>query len=188
VLGAGSTPLPTGIHSELGLNLFPGLSVDDGVMLSLIAATLVWNAADIDRIGKEAVEVSATERGSPRLSSIEHRAQLGCKSQLLTLLLQLPDAPELEVELKQQPDHLGFFGIDAKLAIDGVIAKRHGATHPHALLLGGGDLVADPLARMAHGKARKLSESAQPRNPKLDPNSTSNTEKEPDQWCQVTSL
>ena len=79
MLGASSSPLAAGVHCELSLNLVPGLSVDDGFMLSFVAATLVRNAADIDRIGKNAVEVTAAERGSPRPPAIEHRAQLGSK-------------------------------------------------------------------------------------------------------------
>ena len=65
VRGAGSTPLAAGIGGKLSLNLVPGLGVNDGVMLAFVAATLVGNAADIDRIGKEAVEMSAAERCSP---------------------------------------------------------------------------------------------------------------------------
>jgi hypothetical protein len=35
---------------------------------------------------------------------------------------------------------------------------------------------------MARGKARKLSEKAQPQNPKLDPTLPSNMKKEPEDW------
>ena len=79
MLGVGSAPLAAGIHCELSLNLVPGLSVDDGFMFAFVAATLVWNAADIDRIGKETIEMSAAERRSSRHPSVEHRAQLGSK-------------------------------------------------------------------------------------------------------------
>src|SRR5262245_48944487 len=77
VFGTGSAPLAAGVLGQLGLNFGPGLSINDGFMLSIVASTLVWNATDINRIGKNAVEVSAAERGSPRLPSIEHGAQLG---------------------------------------------------------------------------------------------------------------
>ena len=70
----------------------------------------MWNAADIDRIGKDEVEVPAAERGSAGLPSVEHRAQLGSELKPLTLLLQASDAAELEIELEEQPDRFGLFG------------------------------------------------------------------------------
>jgi len=36
--------------------------------------------------------------------------------------------------------------IDHQLAVHNIIAKRDGSSHPHALLLGRSDLVADPFA------------------------------------------
>jgi len=40
--------------------------------------------------------------------------------------------------------HLFCFGaVDYESAVFSVIAEWHGATHPHALALGGSDLVAD---------------------------------------------
>ena len=48
-----------------------------------------------------AVEMSAAERGSARLPAIEHRAQLGSNLEALAFLLQLTDAAELEVEIKE---------------------------------------------------------------------------------------
>ena len=65
VLGIGSAPLAAGIHCKLSLDLIPGLSIDDGFMFSFVAPILVWNAADIDRTGKDAVKVPTAERRSP---------------------------------------------------------------------------------------------------------------------------
>src|SRR5690349_10167904 len=57
--GAGSASFAAGVHCELSLDLVPSFSVNDGVMLSFIAAAAVRNAADIDRVGKNEIEVSA---------------------------------------------------------------------------------------------------------------------------------
>src|SRR4029078_3447408 len=119
----------------------------DGFVLAVVTATLVWRPADIEWVGKNPVKVPPAERCPSRTPSIAHCAQLGSELQSLTLLLQSSDTAELEVELKKQPDRLSFLGIDAEFAIDGVVTERHGTAHPHALLLGGCDLVADALAR-----------------------------------------
>ena len=44
------------------------------------------------------------------------------------------------------PDRLGLFWVHDQLAVAQVVAERHGPSHPHALALAGGDLVADALA------------------------------------------
>src|SRR5690349_9836136 len=129
MLGADAASLAAGVRGELRLDLVPGLSVNDGLMLALVAVALMWDAADIDRIGDNEIEVPAAECCSPRLASIEHRAQLGSDPESLACLLQAPYAAELEVEVEKQPDGFGFFFIDAELAIDGVIAEGHGAAH-----------------------------------------------------------
>src|SRR5690242_20123709 len=135
MLGAGLAPFAAGVRGELRLDLVPGLSVNDGVMLALVAVALMWDAADIDRIGDNEIEVPAAECCSPTLPAIKQRAQLSSKPSSLTLRFQFSDAAELQVELEEQPDRLGFFGIDAELAVQGIIAERHGAAHPHAFLL-----------------------------------------------------
>jgi hypothetical protein len=43
--------------------------------------------------------------------------------------------------------HCGLFGIDDQLAVREVVSERNTAPHPHPLLLRGGKLVANPLAR-----------------------------------------
>ena len=47
MLGAGAATLAAGVSGELRLDLVPGLSVNDPIMLAFIAATLMWNAAYI---------------------------------------------------------------------------------------------------------------------------------------------
>ena len=47
---------------------------------------------------------------------------------------------------EDEPHCLGFEFVHDQLAISNIVTERHWATHPHALLLGRGDLVADALA------------------------------------------
>jgi hypothetical protein len=53
---------------------------------------------------------------------------------------------ELEIETEQGLHRRGFRLIDDQGPILEVVAERDQAAHPQAFLLGGGDLVADPLA------------------------------------------
>ena len=48
--------------------------------------------------------------------------------------------------LEDHADGGGFGLVDDELAVLDVVAERHEAAHPHALLAGGGELVADALA------------------------------------------
>jgi hypothetical protein len=59
--------------------------------------------------------------------------------------LQVQDRAEGEVAVEDMPDRLGLRFVDHKLPVDGVVAERHRSAHPHALLLRGCDLVADPI-------------------------------------------
>ena len=59
---------------------------------------------------------------------------------------ELPDAAQLQVTLIDVADRAGFGGIDDQPPLANVIAQRRHAAHPHALALGGSDLVADALA------------------------------------------
>src|SRR3974390_3946953 len=59
---------------------------------------------------------------------------------------QRPDRFEPEITLVNV-DHCPSLGlIDEELAVLHAVSTRHRATHPHALLFGGGDLVAHALA------------------------------------------
>ena len=53
---------------------------------------------------------------------------------------------ELEIAPEDVDDGPSLVLVDDELAVFDVVAERRHAAHPHALLLGGGDLVADPLA------------------------------------------
>ena len=58
------------------------------------------------------------------------------------------DAAERAVAIVERPDQLCMLLDDVEGPGFDPIAERHDASHPHAFLLGGGDLVADALARV----------------------------------------
>jgi len=57
------------------------------------------------------------------------------------------DIFEFQKQIKDGSDGQGFGFIDGEGPVLSVIADGYPASHPHALLLGRGDLVADPLTR-----------------------------------------
>ena len=61
-------------------------------MLALVDTPLVPDAAGVERIGQQAVEVSTTERQPARSGSIRGEALLGAQSQTVRLGLHLPGA------------------------------------------------------------------------------------------------
>ena len=74
------------------------------------------------------------------------RIALGSKFQAGELGLEFADISQFEKKLKDCPDRLGFSLVDNERAVFSVISNGHPAAHPHSLLLGSGNLVADPLA------------------------------------------
>ena len=54
--------------------------------------------------------------------------------------------PHLQEPLEDHPDSRRLFLVDHQLAVFDPVAERHEAAHPHALLAGGGEFVADALA------------------------------------------
>ena len=59
---------------------------------------------------------------------------------------QLVHRLHLQIAREDGPHLLGFWRVDGQGAAGGIVTQRQVAAHPHALGLGGGDLVADPLA------------------------------------------
>ena len=62
-------------------------------------------------------------------------------------LLETHHASRLEIAAKEGPHDAGVILDDTQRAVHNPIAERDDAAHPHALLLRGGDLVANALAR-----------------------------------------
>ena len=72
---------------------------------------------------------------------------LGREASKIRFRLQLADGAEFEIQIKQCPNDCRLIFIDNQLLIHGIVSERRKAAHPHVLLLGGSDLVADALSR-----------------------------------------
>ena len=82
---------------------------------ALVDTPLVPDAAGVERIGQQAVEVSATERQPARSGSIRGEALLGTQSQTVRLGLHLPERFVLPVQRIERPDRFGL-SLDAQRA------------------------------------------------------------------------
>ena len=60
---------------------------------------------------------------------------------------QAHDAAEFEIAAKQHPDEFGFRLDNVQRPVFDPVAERDHPAHPNPLLLRGGDLLTDPLAR-----------------------------------------
>ena len=118
------------------MNALPQLPLHDGGVLAGIDRTLVRDLAAVDPVLQH-VEQGAAPEGPPRLADHPFRPQP---------LLEEADGSERQVVRIDAAHRRGLGLVDDELAVAHVVAERHGAAHPHALALGGGDLVADALA------------------------------------------
>ena len=82
-------------------------------MLALVDTPLVPDAAGVERIGQQAVEVSATERQPARSGSIRGEALLGAQPQTVRIGLHLPERSVLPVQRIERPDRFGLSLVDA---------------------------------------------------------------------------
>ena len=70
----------------------------------------------------------------------------GLETQPAGLHPDLPHIAVLQIEPEYRPYRLGLGFVDDESPVLNVVADGHGTTHPDALLLGGGNFVADALA------------------------------------------
>ena len=148
-------PRPGGPRLQLRLDGGPDLRIDDRRMPALVDARPVPDAAGVDRICQQVVQVPAMERQAARPRSIPGAALLRAKAQAIGLGLHLPDRSVPPVEGVERPDRPRLGLVDAERAPVPVIAERHDAAHPEPLSLGGGDLVPDALGRHLALELRK---------------------------------
>ena len=116
-------------------------------MLSRVRRVLVDDLAAIDAIGEDAIEMAAAQGPAAAGSAVRAGVALGAMAFGMQGRHQLHDRSELRITAEYMLHQFRFALIDHELALPGVIAKGRGAAHPQALLLGGGDLVADALTR-----------------------------------------
>src|ERR1700730_12642356 len=131
------------VGCELGPNSQPGLIVDQSRLLAGVELTLVRYPAGVNWVRKQCVEMTAREGFAAALGAIRCRAAFRPKPETVGLLFDPAHAAELTIESEDAAHGLGLGRVDDERALVGVVAKRDIAAHPHALLLRGGDLVAD---------------------------------------------
>src|SRR5579864_5796793 len=131
---------------ELALYPVPKVATDDRRMLALMHLTLMSDLADVDRVRQDLVEMASAERpaaGRPPCPVDPDRKPdiLGVEE-----LLEPDDASGLQIPSKDHPyDRSMIFNAMQGAVFDPVAEWDHPA-HPYPLLLGGCDLVPDPLA------------------------------------------
>jgi hypothetical protein len=90
--------------------------------------------------------VPAREGFAATLYAARRCATLCAEPEAVGLLLDPAHAAELTIKGEDAAHGLGLGRVDDERAFVRVVAERHVAAHPHALLLRGCDLVADPFA------------------------------------------
>ena len=127
--------LPRAVGQD-AVDLVPQRLTDDRFMLARIDRALVHGLSDVGAVVQELVDVALVDElavfagdalGAQRAHQRGGRADLG-------------------EPLEDHADRLGVRFVDDELAVLDVVAERHEAAHPHALLAGGRELVADALA------------------------------------------
>src|SRR6266550_1368503 len=92
------------------------------------------------------MDMPAREGFATALDAARRRAALGPQCDAVGLLLDPAHAAELTIKREDAANSLRLDRVDDERALARVVAERHVAAHPHALLLRGADLVADPFA------------------------------------------
>src|SRR5437868_4351664 len=131
------------IGCELVPNSGPALIVDQGRLLTGVEFTLVRYVAGVNWVREQCVKMTAREGLAAALGAIRCRAAFRPKPETVGLLLDPAHAAELTIKSEDAAHGLGLGRVDDERALARFIAQRHIAAHPHALLLRGGDLVAD---------------------------------------------
>src|SRR5271154_2901510 len=123
------------VGCELVPNSGPGLIVDQGRLLAGVELTLVRYPAGVNWVREQCVEMTAREGFAAALGPIRRYAAFRPKPETVGLLLDPAYAAELTIESEDAAHRLGLGWADDERALVGVIAQRHIAAHPHALLL-----------------------------------------------------
>src|SRR5438046_5301662 len=123
------------IGCELVPNSGPARIVDQGRLLTGVEFTLVRYLAGVNWVREQCVEMTAREGFAAALGAIRRCAAFRPKPETVGLLLDPAHAAELTIESKDAAHGLGVGRVDDERALARVIAPRHIAAHPHALLL-----------------------------------------------------
>src|SRR6266403_2725184 len=116
-------------------------------MLARIPNAPVLDLPYIKGVRQDLVKVTARKGHTADRATPGRRIGLGREFEANELGLDPLDVFEFQKQVKDRPDGHGLRFIDGEGAVLSVVADGYPASHPHSLLLGCGDLVADPLTR-----------------------------------------
>src|SRR6266436_3338388 len=133
------------VGRKLGLDGVPRRTVNQRRMLTRIPNAPVLNLPYIKRVRQDLVEVTARKGQTADRSTAGRRIRLGREIEASEFGLDPLDVFEFQKQVKNRPDGHGLGFIGGKGSVLSVIADGYPASHPHSLLLGSGDLVADSL-------------------------------------------
>src|SRR5215472_11817326 len=104
------------------------------------------NPAPVNSILKHQIERPTGEFLAAVLGAVGPNPSFAPYPRDCKLLLERTNRLECKITPINVDNGAGLFIIDHQLTVFHVVPKRWHATHPHALFLGGGDLIAHPLA------------------------------------------
>ena len=125
------------IHSVLGellLNCVPGITLDDRPVQTLICQPLVDHQTEVDWISQDEVEIAPCDRPAADCPAALRDTPMGADAFPVELICKRVHRAKFNITPEDQPHFFGFSLIDDQRAGLDLVAKRHAATHPHALL------------------------------------------------------
>nr|WP_235969002.1 hypothetical protein [Brevundimonas huaxiensis] len=139
-----------GVFGQLLLNAVKDGLVDDGLVQARRAGRAVNDLSDIDPVLQEVEEHASTVRRPAGRNAPSAHPLARAPTLSRDVLLEGRDRAQLKVELEDRPNPLGVSRMDhqgagRRVGRD-IVTQRRNAAHPHALLLGHRDLVADSLS------------------------------------------
>ena len=123
------------------------LSRKNRFVLAWVDASLMSDLAEVEAILENRKERATRELQSSCKLSVSTRPNFADNTLLLELRAKAADICDVAINFEDPIDGFGFRFVDDELPLNAVETNRNTATHPDALLLRGGDLVANPLAR-----------------------------------------
>src|ERR1700733_12341053 len=136
-------------------------------MLAFVHLALMSDAADIDRVRQDLVDVPPTEQSAAGRAATAIDADRKPNALSVELLFEAHHASRFEIAVKQRPHDCRMILDDVQGAILDPVAQRNHAAHPHSLLLRSSDLVPDPLPVTSRSNWAKDSSTLRVRRPML---------------------
>jgi hypothetical protein len=123
----------------------PCRPIDNGIVPAIINLPLVVDLAEVDRVGEQLVDMAARKWSAPNLPAGRKYAARRMDLILAHLSGDQPNIPQFEVSREDLSYERCMVLDDLEAATVGLVTDRRDASHPHALGLGGSDLVANAL-------------------------------------------